>query len=122
MKTLARLGFPSSQRLVARIEHQPKRQSTVTVSDSDSKKEDKFSFSGIAALTVTYHDACTEEMVRAYDQLVELTDSDWLCETKKKLERTRSSAVGLRHFRLYVDDGPCFDFICEGYEHAQTRG
>jgi hypothetical protein len=112
MKVLQRLGFPSSQRLAVHIEHQPKRQRVVTVSDSDSKQEEKFYCDGIAALASTYHSACSEEMVRAYDQLVKLDDSNLLRETKPR--SVPLSGVNLRHFRIYVDDGPGFDFIGEG--------
>ena len=119
MTSLVTLSFPSSQRLSARLEHQQKRQSIVTISDSDSDIEERFEFSGIAALTLTYHDACTKEMVCAYDQLVEIDESLWLREIKKNYTGTTPEGQ-LHHYRIYVDDGPCFDFICETYKHQKN--
>jgi hypothetical protein len=119
MNPLAKLSFPSSQRLSARLEHQQKRQSTVTISDSDSDIEEIFAFGGIAALSLTYHDACTTEMVRAYDQLVEIDESLWLREIKQHYKGATPEDQ-LHHYRIYLDNGPCFDFICETYKHQKN--
>ena len=122
MKTIARLSFPSSQRLDDRIESLPKRCRVVTVRDSDSEKEDSFLFSDIHAICVTFHRACSEDMISAYDQLIQLDSSDWLREVKKRVSSAGGDAKSLNHYRIYLDDGPCYEFICGSHEYSKKHG
>jgi hypothetical protein len=122
MKTLARLSFPSSQRLNDCIESLPKRRRVVIVRDSDSEKEDSFSFADVYAISVTFHHACSEDMISAYDQLVQVDSSDWLREIQKRVSSRNSEAKTLSHYRIYLDDGPCYEFICGSYEYSNKNG
>jgi len=118
MKTLARLGFPSSQRVDDRFERLPRRCHVVAVRDSDSDQVELFTFNDVEAVRITYHSACSEDMMLAYDQLVEIYDSEWLTGVKKEFEPL--DATGLRHLRLYLDDGPCYEFLCRSAGHTQN--
>jgi hypothetical protein len=115
MKTLAKLRFPSSQRLSERLEQHPKRERMVVVKDSDSEMEDHFIFRSVSALLVTFHDACGAEARIAYDRLVEIEGSEWATEIKNRIKQNRQ----IIHFRIYLDDGPCYDILAESYEYKQ---
>lgn len=120
MKTLSRLSFPSSQRVDDRIAHLPKRRCVVTVRDSDSNTEDVFSFGDVYALAVTYHHARSEEMIQAYDQVVEIDDSTWLRDIQNRVSHVDGLAERLRHYRINLDDGPCYEFISGSYEYSKN--
>ncbi len=69
-------------------------------------------FPRVMAYKVTYHTACTFFMINtAYDKLVDLGRSDWLEAIEKNVEGQGEKAEGLRHFMVYFDDGPCYEFI-----------
>ncbi len=118
MRTLMRLSFPSSQRVDDRVEHLPKRRRVVTVRDSDSTKEDSFVFEDVYAMRVTYHHACSDEMRAAYDCLMEFDDSSWLREIQDRVTTAGGPADHLRHYRIYLDDGPCYEFISGSYKYS----
>jgi hypothetical protein len=118
MKTLAKLRFPSSQRLSERLDQHPKRERVVVVRDSDSAMEDHFIFRGVAALLITYHDACPIEANAAYDSLVEVPNSKWAAEISQRMKRNTQ----ISHYRLYLDDGPCYDLLAESYEYRNENG
>jgi hypothetical protein len=91
----------------------------VTVRDSDSPREESFAFGDVYAMNVTYHHACSEEMIKAYDQLVEIADSEWLRAIQERVATSGGQAGELRHYRIYLDDGPCYEFISGSHEYSQ---
>jgi hypothetical protein len=115
MKTLATIRFPSSQRVGERLEQRPQKERVIVIRDSDSEMEDHFIFRGVSAMLVTSLDACPADAVSAYDQLVEVTGSEWAEEIKKRMKQSRQ----ITHYRLYLDDGPCYDFLAESYEYSK---
>ncbi len=117
MKTLAKLRFPSSQRHSERLDQHPKRERIVVVRDSDSEMEDHFIFRGVVALKITYHDACAPEATTAYDRLVEVPSSEWASDIQKRMKQNRQ----VFHYRLYLDDGPCYDFLAESFEYRNEK-
>jgi hypothetical protein len=110
MTTLARLRFPSSQRRGDDLEVRPGRACAMTVRDSDSQRFDTFLFDGIFASQVTYHSACSVDMIEAYDRLVEVSSSLWLREVQARVADAGGPST-LKHYRIYLDDGPCYEFI-----------
>jgi hypothetical protein len=114
MNTLTNFSFPSSQRVDQTLEVLPRRRHVVAVRDSDSNKVDRFTFEDVLVMRITYHKACRVDMVGAYDKLVEICDSDWLSEVKKTVEAASGEGADLRQFMLYLDDGPCYEFVCRG--------
>lgn len=90
----------------------------MTIRDSDSEQAESFSFDGVEAVRITYHRACSEEMIRAYDQLVEIEDSEWLVEVRSRV-RAEGPKAPVRHLRIYFDDGPCYEFLCTSCSHGK---
>lgn len=121
MKMLAKLSFPSSQRIDQSLEVLPRRRHVVAVRDSDSDKIDRFAFDDVLAARITYHTACSVEMVAAYDKLVEICKSDWLSEVKNTIDAAGGDGSNLRQFMLYLDDGPCYEFVCRNAEYTTTE-
>jgi len=74
-------------------------------------------FLDVVAIKCTYLPALTAELIHsAYDKVVEITPSAWLTEVQTT---TLADAMGqLRHLRICFDDGPCYDFLCRGFEAA----
>ena len=73
-------------------------------------------FRDVAAYKCTYLPALTAEMIQsAYDKLVEIGSSTWLSDASsvRGLE-----PILLRHLRICFDDGPCYEFLCAGFELA----
>jgi len=70
-------------------------------------------------MSVTYHHACSKEMIKAYDQLVVIADSEWLRAVQGAMAESSGKADGLRHYRIYLDGGPCYEFISENYEYSK---
>ena len=72
-------------------------------------------FGGVESFRVTYHHSCTPEMGAAYDRVVELPRTAWLEEVCQELQSSGDPTEGLRHLRFYLDDGPCYEFICRTF-------
>lgn len=69
-------------------------------------------FEGVEAVRITYYTACSIEMLEAYDKVLEVKDSQWANEVRTNLKRHGTLKDGLIHLRIYFDDGPCYEFIC----------
>jgi len=72
-------------------------------------------FEGVESFKCTYGPACAEWMLRAYDRLVELTNSSWRQELSEQLLRVSGTQPLLRHLMIYFDDGPCYEVICRAF-------
>jgi len=73
-------------------------------------------FLEVAAYKCTYMGALTVEMVEsAYDRLVDMGSTQWLLEAITA-QAARGGSAPLRHLRICFDDGPCYEFICTGFE------
>jgi len=57
----------------------------------------------------------------AYGKVVEIAGSSLLREIKSRIESRPSgiSTSELRHLAVLFDDGPYYDFICEGFAHVR---
>jgi hypothetical protein len=73
-------------------------------------------FNEVAAFKCTYMPALTSEMIEsAYDKLIDMGNTAWL-EEAALVQARRSRGVPLRHLRICFDDGPCYEFLCRGFE------
>lgn len=73
-------------------------------------------FHEVVALKCTYLPALTVQMIQsAYDKLVDVGDSSWLAEARA-VHRQANEGAPLRHLRISFDDGPCYEFLCTGFE------
>jgi hypothetical protein len=90
--------------------------------DSDNIVSLKLLFDGVEAFKCTYQGACTPEMIRsAYDKVVEVGASEWLSAVKDQLiDFGAQNVEQLRHLAIYLDDGPCYEFICRTF-HVEER-
>lgn len=73
-------------------------------------------FVGVESFKCTYDEACSLEMIEAYGKIVDIGNSDWLDEIRQNLLNYEADSKGLKHLRIYFDDGPCYEFICRSFE------
>ena len=78
--------------------------------------EDTLEFDAVESFKVTYYTGNSLEVFQAYDKLLEMRKSEWLDEIRLNLQSSKSDTDGLKHFRIYFDDGPCFEFIARRIE------
>ena len=71
-------------------------------------------FSGVESFKWTHLTSCTEEMITsAYDKLVDCGNTTWLQESTSISARVGIKLKALHHYRIFFDDGPCFEVIGE---------
>ena len=119
MKTLWTLPMPSSGRDDGPdIQVRPGRECVLAFECEDSGAVTHYFeliFANVKSFRCTYLHALTTEMIESYDRLDDVGDTSWL-------EEVRSQTVNylpnerLRHLRICFDDGPCYEFICEGFD------
>jgi hypothetical protein len=80
--------------------------------DSGELEAEWLVFSGVEAFKCTYGRACSEWMLGAYDQLMDVTNSPWLHDVAAQLARSGPVTPALRHLVIYFDDGPCYEVLC----------
>lgn len=91
---------------------------TCEYEDEDDKVVSlKLLFDGVEAFKCTYMEACTPEMIRtSYDKVVDLGSSEWLSAVREQVASYGNRKVEeLRHLMIYLDDGPCYEFICRTF-------
>lgn len=118
MKILAKTSSPSSGRSADSLRVLPKRDYILSVHHEGAT--DEFFFQRVEALHVTHYRACTSEMIAAYDRVTDMGDTTWLAEVRQQLQSAREPVEDLQHLRLYLDDGPCYEFICHDFR-AETK-
>jgi hypothetical protein len=82
---------------------------------------EKIIFGGVEGFKCTYYNACSLEMIDAYDKVVSLENSDWLNGIQNNLTKSEISPLNLKHLRIYFDDGPCYEFICKSFEIVNEK-
>jgi hypothetical protein len=97
----------------------PKRTCVLSFSSEGASggwKTFELRFREVAAFKCTYLPALTVEMIQsAYDNLVDMGSSAWLAEAKS-VRTHASEGAPLKHLRISFDDGPCYEFLCTGFE------
>lgn len=73
-------------------------------------------FDGIESYKCTYYIACDIEMIEAYGRILEVGTSPWLGHIIHNLSQANWNSEGLKHLRIFFDDGPCYEFICRSFE------
>jgi len=115
MNTLWKMPLCSAGRASDSVWQLPGRDVEVAVSDGDELggvPSERLIFGGVESFRVTYHRSCTPDMSDAYDRVIELSETAWLVEVRVQLLGANEPTDSLRHLRLYLDDGPCYEFIC----------
>lgn len=86
------------------------------IQDAEDEAPQRFRlrFSGVEAFKWTSLTSCTEEMIKsAYDKLIAVENTDWLKQCSEISARVDSTPKALHHYRIFFDDGPCFEAIAE---------
>jgi hypothetical protein len=96
----------------------PQRNYLLTVRHEDTK--DELYFGRVEALRITHYRACTLEMHSNYDRVSDLGETSWLAEVRQQLQIANEPIENLRHITLYLDDGPCYEFICRAFRATTT--
>jgi hypothetical protein len=83
--------------------------------DEDGKEyEYLIRFEGVEAYKCIYLTSCSVEIIKtAYDKLIDCGRTDWLIESEEISERVGNLRKELHHYRIFFDEGPCYEFICE---------
>ena len=85
---------------------------------------EKLIFEGVEAFQSTYYRAVWIDMIAAYDKLIEMGKTQWLNKILRNLNESGGAPSGLKHLRIYFDDGPCYEFVCREFtvEKNQEAG
>jgi hypothetical protein len=118
VKTLLKLPFASSGRLSERMMFPGKRDFIIEIADSDTNAVERLTFSQVEVLNITFGHAVAPDVNTAYDRLIDVENSILLSTTEARLIVAGIETTKLRHYRLYLDDGPCYDILSHGYSRA----
>ena len=83
--------------------------------------QDELHLERVEALRITHYRACAVEMISSYDRVTDLGETPWLAEVRDRLRCANEPVKNLRHITLYLDDGPCYEFICHGVKATTTN-
>ena len=77
-------------------------------------------FENVLAFKCTYMAACTAEMFNlAYGKVVDIGTSSWLADIVVSYKNTHKAPVLMRHMMICFDDGPCYEFVCDGFKEEK---
>jgi hypothetical protein len=71
-------------------------------------------FGSVVAMLFTEWTACPEQVLDAYDVILNVRDSDFLRQIEASLHIDRPKS--LNHYRLYLDDIGCYEVIAASFE------
>ena len=123
MQTLWEMPFPSSSLAGGEISCETRRGDKLEIIIQVSEKKSiRLGFHDVYSVRCTFEMACTGEMIDAYDQVVDVGKSDFLEAVVAQMQKREGvdATSGIRHLRVYFDDGPCFEFICRSFTADQT--
>lgn len=89
--------------------------------DQDEIEKVRVFFNGVEAFKCTYYHACSKDALNAYERLVDCGMTEWLKSIKERLSECGESSDELKHMMIYFDSGPCYEFICTGFD-VNSRG
>lgn len=78
-------------------------------------------FQDIQAFKCTYMRALDDQMLEAYDCILDRGTTAWLEEVLANVRRRDTNARKLFHFSITFDDGPAYEFICGSYRVETGR-
>lgn len=110
------VSSPSLQKL-------PRRELALSFALQEEEDSEPRSFviaySGVASFKWTYLNSCTEGMIHAaYDKLIDCGSTEWLKECQEISSRV-DSPKDLHHYRIFFDEGPCFEVVGESVAVTQ---
>jgi hypothetical protein len=118
-KTIWQLPVPSTALLNGgpSFEKRPRREVVLRMSYETDEGEHitALVFEAVEAVKVTYDRARGDEMLEAYDRLVDQGHTAWLDEISRNLKQHGGDAQRLVHLMINFDDGPCYELICRSH-------
>ena len=119
-KVLWKLPFPSSGLMDTHLVLLGGRECAIQLRDSPADpKPFQIVIVGYYAYKITTLDRLEYSSARqAYDQIVDLGITEWLQETNgilDKHEPMRNPQRKIKHLCFLPDDGPFYEFLCEGF-------
>lgn len=73
-------------------------------------------FNRVEVYKCSYFSSCTaDQIASAYDRVIAFDDSDLLRGAVKAMSAGAHEVVDIRHFAIFFDDGPYYEFICRGF-------
>jgi hypothetical protein len=88
--------------------------------EADALVTETILFAGVEGFKCTYYTSNSAEVFEAYDRIVDLGTTRWLMTISHHLESNGGSAKELKHFALFFDDGPYWEFICNSLEIGKS--
>ena len=125
-QTIWTLPVPSTALLQGSTFHKLPRRGCVLSceyeGDDDQVVSLKLLFEDVQAFKCTYEKACTAEMIStAYDKVVDLGSSEWLTAVREQLASFGVENVeGVKHLIIYLDGGPCYEFLCRNFRVEES--
>ena len=119
MNTVWELPFPSTGILEGpEFKNMGGRELRLTLSLQGEEETDEVNcglqFSGAEAYKCTFLTSCNEGVIRsAYDKLTDCGTTEWLREVQDISDRVGIDKKSLHHYRIFFDEGPCYEVICE---------
>ncbi|MBB6429265.1 hypothetical protein [Algisphaera agarilytica] len=115
---LFKLDFPSSSGSGAQFRTLLRREIELSLTGEDGQSA-KLRFQGVVAYRCFYTPSLTAEMVHlAYDSIVDLGKTEELTAIQMRSDKwhnAHNQSVELKHLLTCFDDGPCYEFFCEGF-------
>jgi hypothetical protein len=79
-------------------------------------------FEKVEVSKLTHYLAIDVEIIdRAYEQVVDLGETEWLQHVRSNLIQNRVDPSDLRHLVVYFDGGPGLEFICREFKTTSER-
>jgi len=84
--------------------------------------EQSLNFGGVVGYRCTYDVLCEVELITlAYDRLIDLGETNWPVTLRAGSERAHfGGGKLLKHVAIFFDQGPCYEFVCEGVGVSET--
>ncbi|HYE63219.1 MAG TPA: hypothetical protein VD997_14585 [Phycisphaerales bacterium] len=112
-RVLWELPEPSSTRVGAEMRVLRGRSQTLSIEYPYAVVE--IAFEGVEQSVCTHVTSLRRRALDAQDRLVELLYSRWRASAQKHFNG--KDPTKLRHLRVCLHGGPCYDLVCTGYTH-----
>ena len=107
----------------------PRRQCEISFSiesEAGSERTESLFFDVVVAFRCTYLTSLnmidSELRRQSYGAVISVGESSWLDKVKENHRQYCAAALltagELQHLMITFDDGPCYEFICEGFKAA----
>ena len=119
-KEIYSLPIPSSWIGSPKFFARPKRLCEIVCENREVEKSEikqvSLKFNNCWAVKFTYYVANDAELISlTYDKVVDFGATDWLLKIKSNIAINKVQIEQIRHFAIFFDDGPLYEFVCESF-------